>query len=345
MILELEKQRPIDVICLGRAGIDLYANEHNTDFRDVLSFKKYIGGSPANIAVALSHLGAKAGFIGCVSSDGLGESVRDYLGKKGINLKGMTTTYQETRTSLAVTEIKPSGGEVVIYRNNAADLALQEQDIDPNYIASAKCLLISGTALSASPSREATLAAMAFAHASNTRVILDIDYRAYSWESPEVASSIYQKAASLSNVIIGNREEFDVLENINNHDNSDNQSSQAKQRDKATAERCMHNTHTQIVIIKAGEQGSRTYTKDGRTIEQGIFAVSVKKPFGAGDAFAGTFLFGVVSYMSLSDALKMASASAAMNVSSDNCTEAMPDIESLQQFMQSYDSFGETHVS
>ena len=321
--LKIPVNRPIDAICLGRAGVDLYAREANTDFNDVSGFEKYVGGSPANIAVALAKLGAKSGLISCVSDDGLGQYVCDYLKSMGVDLQGIAVDKTGSRTSLAITEMKPSNCEVVIYRNNAADLSLSAQQIDPTYIASAKMLIVTGTALSTSPSREATLLAIDYARRAGTLVVLDIDYRPYSWGSPEDSALYYQLAAGLSDIVIGNREEFDVMEYMIDRGNKDDDKTAARYLIKST----------QVVVIKAGELGSKIYTRNGCHFEQGIFPVTVKKPFGAGDSFAGALVYALLEGYGLQIGVKMGSAAAAINVSRDSCTEAMPTLKELQDFI------------
>ena len=229
-----------------------------------------------------------------------------------------------SRTSLAITELKPSGGHVVIYRNNAADLTLTPEDIDPQYIASAKVLVVTGTALSASPSREATFAAIEYARAAGTVVALDLDYRAYSWNSEKESAIYYRLAAERSDILIGNREEFDVLESMIAPGNND---------DNATAKRFLTG-NTKVILLKAGELGSKVYTRNNDYFEQGIFPVEVCKPFGSGDSYAGTVLLALIRGKSLREAVKMGSAAAAINVSKDTCTEAMPTREELAAFIE-----------
>lgn len=321
--LNIPIDRPLDAICLGRAGVDLYAREANTDFQDVSGFEKFVGGSPANIAIALTKLGAKPGLISSVSDDGLGKYVCTYLESMGVDLQGMNVDKSGSRTSLAIAEMKASDCEVVIYRNNASDLSLNATQIDPAYIASAKILIVTGTALSSSPSREATLLAINYARKAGTLVVLDVDYRAYSWGSPEDSSLYYQMAASMSDIVIGNREEFDVMEYTVDRGNKD---------DAKTAARYLVDS-TQIVVIKAGELGSKVYSRDGSYFEHGIFPVTAKKPFGAGDSFAGALVFALINGYGLKAGVKMGSAAAAINVSSDSCTEAMPTLEELKNFI------------
>jgi len=320
--LPLDPDRELDVICLGRAGVDLYAQQAGVSLTQVSAFNKFVGGSPANIATAIAKLGGNAGFIGCVSKDGLGDYVRHYLTDQGINLEGMQADDSGTRTSLAITQMQPNSPEVVLYRNNAADLALSPSQIDRHYIKRSKMLLVSGTALCMSPSREACLLAMKIARREGVIVVLDIDYRAYSWSDIETASLYYQIAASLADIVIGNTEEIAVLEALDNARRSSDDSAQALLDDGAA-----------LVIIKAGEAGSKVYCADGTCFDGAVFTVTAQKPFGAGDAFAGTLLFALLRNYSLEQAVAMGAASAAINVAGTSCTEESPTLAQLTAFM------------
>ncbi|WCN09348.1 5-dehydro-2-deoxygluconokinase [Marinomonas mediterranea] len=325
--LSIEHGRSIDVLCLGRAGVDLYAAEENTDITEVASFKKFVGGSPANIAVSLARLGGRAAIISVVSNDGLGRYVVDYLNQQGIDIKAVRFDASGARTSLAITEMKPTEGEVVLYRNQAADLQLSMDDIQLDHIAQAKILLVSGTALSKSPSREATLLSIEHARSVNTFVVLDLDYRAYSWASEQEASLYYQIVARASNVIIGNLEEINILSTHASleYDMQPNKlEAFLKPYFQGVAE---------LIIVKRAEGGSLAFTKDGRCLKQGVYSVSVKKPFGAGDAFAGTLMHGLIKGLDIETCIRRGSAAAAINVSRDSCTEAMPSLTELLSFM------------
>ncbi|MFD2178277.1 5-dehydro-2-deoxygluconokinase [Veronia pacifica] len=319
--------REIDVICLGRAGVDLYGQQPEQPFGALVSFYKSVGGSPANIASGLSALGARTGFIGGVSQDGLGDYVCQFLKERQIDLTGMKKFTGEYRTSLALAELRQQP-EVVIYRNQAADLAIDASDISSSYLARARCLVVSGTALSLSPSREATLHAMTLARQHDLKVVLDLDYRAYSWrDSP---SEQYQRASELSDVVIGNREEFSVLST-----GSDNE--YASLSDINTAERLLKNSRTQLVIIKAGELGCEVFGRNNQgqitSFKQGIFPVTAQKPYGAGDAFAAALLYGLLYQYAIHDAVAMGAANAAINVMGTTCAEDMASLSVLLDFM------------
>lgn len=325
MTLLPSEQRPLDALCLGRAGVDLYAREHNTDMQLVSGFEKFVGGSPANIAVAMSRLDASVGMIGMVSNDSLGAYVRDYLLSEGVSVEGLGTVADGSRTSLAVTEMRPDDCEVVIYRNNAADLSLAPEDIDAQMIASARLLIVSGTALCQSPSREAVYAALMAAEQSKTTVLLDLDYRAYNWRNLADASACYRLAARFATLVVGNREEFEVL------------GAPVADGDDAIAASLIEAPGaTRVVFVKAGAEGSRVYCDNEPAIEQAVFPVQAKKPFGAGDAYAAAICAGLLKGLPFSECVKRGSASAAIVVAGGSCSAASPTESELLSFMSQY---------
>ena len=316
-------QREIDVVCLGRAGVDFYANEAGQPFRDISSFNKYVGGSPANIAVAIAKQSGKASLLSKVSQDMLGEYVCHYLSSVGVGTSGIKKDDSGSRTSLAICEMKPTDCQVVLYRNNAADLLLAPEEIDVEQLAKATILLISGTALSQSPSREAAFYAMQQAKSCDTCIALDLDYRDYSWSSRTEASIYYQQAASFASLIFGNNEEFSVFSN-------------GDLSDETIAIFCFK-LGCDTVFLKSGDQGSTVFTHEGHQFHQPAFSVDCKKPYGAGDAYAGTILLALARGKALEEAVRLGAAAAAINVSRLNCSEAMPTTDELNTFIKSHE--------
>ena len=316
--------REIDLLCVGRAGVDFYAEQEGLALEDVRSFRKSVGGSPANIATAVARLGGRAGVIGAVSNDGFGRYVRRFLIDNGVDVAGLKTAPDGALNSAAFTEMRPTQCSVIIYRRHAADLTLKPADIDPRHIASARALLVSGTALSASPSREASLHAMALAREAGTAVVIDLDYRPHAWTDTAEAAAVLGQACAVADIVIGNREEFDVVEHL--------QDRAALRDDRASAQRVLRGA-TQAVVVKDGERGCKLFFRDGTSLEQGIFAVQARKPFGSGDAFAGTLLWALFAGRSWAQAARLGAAAAALNVSRDGCAEAMATQTELFDFI------------
>ena len=154
--IEFDAARPLDLIPMGRIAIDFNPVDYFKTLVESDTFKKYVGGSPANIAVGLARLGKKVGFIGKVSDDRFGDYVTKFFDDEGIDTSHVTRATGGEKLGLTFTEIlSPTESSILMYRDGIADLMLHPDDVDEDYIASAKAILISGTALSQSPSREA----------------------------------------------------------------------------------------------------------------------------------------------------------------------------------------------
>lgn len=322
MNIILPNDRTLDAICLGRAGVDLYAKEHETDFRDVSLFEKHVGGSPANIAIGMAILGGKVALCSVVSNDMLGRYVISNLQSHGVNTDAVRIDNSGSRTSLAITEIKANNCEVVIYRNHAADLTLSENDIPKEFIAESKVLIVSGTALSTEPSRNASLKALSRSRELGTCGLLDIDYRPYSWKNEAEASNCYKSAAANSDIIIGNREEFCVMFGEDIKQESD------------IADACFELGVSQLVIVKDGENGSVLIDSAGTQHRQAIFPVEVLKPFGAGDAFAAAFCMSLLKGLPVTTGAENGAAAAAIVVSRNSCGDATPSQHELKRFIR-----------
>ena len=318
--------RALDLICLGRAGVDFYAQQDGVALEDVVTFRKSVGGSPANVATQLARLGGSAAILSIVSDDGFGRYVRRFLADNGVDVSALKTDTTGALNSTSFTEMRPEQCKVIIYRRDAADLQLQPADIDRDFIASARALLVTGTALSASPSREATWHAMDLARQAGTRVVLDIDYRPYGWHNANEAAVTLRLACSLADIVIGNREEYAVLEQL------DQLMPSAERDDHASARRVLSGM-TQVAVVKDGQRGCRVFQRDGSQLDMGIYPVQARKPFGSGDAFAGALLWALFEGRDWTHATRCGAAAAALNVSRDACAEAMAAKIELTQFM------------
>lgn len=323
--LTFNQNRPFDLIAIGRLCIDLNANETNRPMEETRTFTKYVGGSPANIAIGSARLGQKTGFIGKVSDDQMGRFITDYLEKNGIDTAGVKIDRTGAVTGLAFTEIKsPEECSILMYRDNVADLKLHPSEVDEAYIKQSKALLISGTALAQSPSREAVFVALEYAVKHDITVFFDLDYRPYTWADEAETAVYYNLAAEKCDVIIGTREEFDMMEKLLNMKESD---------DQLTASRWFSH-RAELVVIKHGGAGSIAYTKDGASHRSGIYRTKVLKTFGAGDSYASAFIYGLMNGKDVSEAMKMGSASASLVISRHSCSDAMPTKEELLHHME-----------
>ncbi len=322
--IEFDNSRPIDLIPMGRIAIDF--NPVIPPFQSLVeadTFKKYLGGSPANIAVGLARLGKKVGFIAKVSDDQFGDYVTKFFADEGIDTSHITRAENGEKLGLTFTEmLSPSESSILMYRDGVADLMLDPADVDEEYIASAKAILISGTALCQSPSREACLKAMYLAKKVGTKIIFDVDYRPYNWKSADEIAIYYSIVAENSDMIMGSREEYDLTEAI----------IAPGRTDEETASYWMGKGN-KIVIIKHGKKGSTAHTADG-DFNIKPFPINATKSFGGGDGYGSSFIFGLLEGWDIIDCLELGSASASLLVNAHGCSLFMPTLEQIQSYIK-----------
>lgn len=322
--IEFDNSKKYDLILLGRVAVDLNPVDYYCPLNESTTFKRYLGGSPANIAVGLARLGKKCGFFARVSDDQLGTFVTDFFDNEGIDTSHIVRCTNGEKIGLTFTEIKSeTESSIVMYRNEAADLKLDVADIDEEYIKQGKAILISGTALAESPSREAALKAVMLAKRNNVPVIFDIDYRSYNWKNADEISIYYAAVAREADIILGSREEYDLTERLIKPGMSDEETAAY-----------WHGQNAKIVIIKHGKQGSTAYTNDGESYSIKPFPIKLLKSFGGGDGYASAFLYGLFEGFEIIDALEFGSASASMLVASHACSQDMPTVEQVKEFIK-----------
>lgn len=330
--ITFDEKRPMDLVLLGRVAVDFNPVDYFHPLAECTTFKKYVGGSPANIAVGVSRHGLKAGFFARVSDDQFGDFVTDFFKKEGIDVTRIRRCEHGEKIGLTFTEIlSPTESSILMYRNCIADLQLSPADIDEEYIKNAKAILISGTSLAASPSREAALKAVMLAKRNNTVIIFDIDYRPYNWVNEDEISIYYSMVAKEADIIMGSREEFNLTERLIEEGRSDKESAAAWHKERA-----------KIVIIKHGKEGSIAYTNDGNSYSIKPFPVTALKSFGGGDGYGSGFLYGLFEGWEMIDCLEFGSAEAAMMVASHSCSEDLPGPDEVRAFIkESKEKYGE----
>lgn len=321
--IKFDKSKKYDLILVGRIAVDLNPVDYNCPLNESTTFKRYLGGSPANIAVGLARLGKKCGFFARVSDDQFGTYVTDFFKKEGIDTSRIVRCKNGEKIGLTFTEIKsPTESSIVMYRNEAADLKLECEDIDEEYIKQGSAVLISGTALAESPSREAALKAVSLAKKNNIPVIFCIDYRAYNWKNKDEIAIYYSAVAEKSDMIIGSREEYDLTEGLLGLDGTDRASADYWTKKNA-----------KIVIVTHGKEGSTAYTNDSKNFSIKPFPVKLLKSFGGGDGYTSAFLYSLFEGKEIIDCLEFGSASAAMLVASHACSQDMPNVEQVEKFI------------
>jgi 5-dehydro-2-deoxygluconokinase len=326
----------LDLITLGRAGIDLYGEQVGGHLEDMGSFAKYIGGSPTNTAIGASRLGLNAGLLTRVGGDHFGRFIREELQRERVDTAGVKTD-PDRLTALAILGIRDAETfPLIFYRENCADMALTPEDIDPTFVATADALLINGTHLSQPGVFAASIKAAELMKAQGGRVIFDIDYRPVLWgladkangEDRFVASgdvtAQLQRVLPLCDLIVGTEEEVHILGGV---------------IDTVEALRSIRLRSTALLVCKRGAAGCVAFSGDiPATLDEGIvgrpFSIEVFNVLGAGDAFMAGFVRGWLRGMPIEKCCEIANACGAIVVSRHGCAPAMASWDELQLFLR-----------
>lgn len=316
----MEGLKANNFVVVGRVGMDLYppvgvATEHAE------GFTADMGGSSANIAAGIVKLGGKAALVTCVSDDAVGRFCRNKLADYGVDATYVKSVGGEARNSLAIYESRVEGHQSVIYRNGAADFEMTIADVEAVDYSRFGALVTAGTVFAAEPSRTAAFRAFELARAAGLPIIFDVDYRPYSWPSPKVAEEVLSQAAGMSDVIVGNDEEFGFMAG-----------GIEKGLDKA---RELAASTATIVVYKMGAEGAITMSAEGE-MRTGIYTVEALKPTGAGDSFMAGMLSSLAAGLDLKTAVLRGSACAAIVVAKPGCAPAMPYPADLDAFLAAH---------
>jgi len=306
-------------LVIGRAGIDFFTDA-GVAVEDAERVYVGLGGSSANIAAGICKLGGQASLVTRVSDDSVGSYCIGQLQKYNVGTDYVRKIGGEFRNSLAFYESRVEGHRNVIYRNGAADFQMDESDIEGLDFGPFGALITAGTVFAAEPSRSATFSAFERAKEAGLPIIFDVDYRPYSWPSPEVAHEVLSKAAEMSDMIVGNDEEFGFVAGDYNKGLET-----ARDLSKSTA----------LIVYKMGEKGAITFF-EGEEIKTGIYPVEALKPTGAGDSFMAGFVTSIADGHALEVALLRGSACASVTVSRPGCAPAMADNETLDAFLKTH---------
>ncbi len=301
----------------GRAGMDMFADPPGTKAEHAETFKADLGGSSANICAGLCKLGMKSALVTSVSNDTVGRFCTNKLNGYGVDTQYIRVLDGEYRISLAVYESTMDDFQLCIYRNNAVDFQVTNEDVDRVEYSSFGALITAGTVFAAEPSRSSTFKAFENARAAGIPVIFDIDYRPYSWPSAEVAADVLSRAGEESDLIVGNDEEFGFM---------------AGGIDKGLDKARELAAKGKFIIYKMGQEGAITLW-NGEEIRTGIYPAVAVKPNGAGDSFMAGLLAGIAEGRPIKEAVLRGSACASIVVSKPGCAPSMPTTSQLDAFL------------
>jgi len=307
---------PFDLITMGRVGVDLYPEQVGVGLADVRTFAKSLGGSATNVAVAAARLGARSAVITKVGDDPFGPYVRKALRGFGVDDRWVGS-HSTLRTPVVFCEIHPPDDfPLLFYREpTAPDMTITVDELDLDAIRAARVFWTTGTGLSAEPSRSATLAALRARDRADkgTITVHDLDHRPMFWSDEAHAGHWAREALRHATVAVGNRDEVAVAVGT---------------RDPHDAAVALLDLGVQVAIVKQGPAGVLVGTSDAFA-EIPPVPVDVVCGLGAGDAFGGALVHGLLEGWDVERTIRLANAAGSYVAGRLACADAMPTLDDL----------------
>lgn len=340
-----QTQRRFDLIALGRAAVDLYGEQVGGRLEDSRSFAKYLGGCPANISVGAARLGLKPAMLTRVGDEHMGRFVRETLAAEGVDVSHVRTDPQRL-TGLVILGIRDQHTfPLIFYRENCADMAIDADDFDAAFIASAKALLVTGTHFTTASVDRASRQAIAYAKQAGTKIVLDIDYRPVLWGltghglgeerfvASDTVSAHLQSIVPDCDLIVGTEEEIHIA---------------GGSTDTFAALRRLRSLTNATFVVKRGAAGCTIFadaipSRFEDAIDCPGFPVDVFNVLGAGDGFMAGLLRGWLRDADWRESAAYANACGALVVSRHGCAPAMPSWEELAYYLGRSDRTTKLH--
>jgi 5-dehydro-2-deoxygluconokinase len=307
-----------EIVTIGRVGVDLYPEQSGVSLANVQTFRKSLGGSPVNVAVAAARLGARAATITKVGDDPFGPYIRAALEEFGVDTRWVGTD-PELRTPVVFCEIHPPDSfPLLFYREpKAPDMNITLEELDLEAISAARLFWTTGTGLSDEPSRSATLGALEARGRRAGITVHDLDHRPMFWADETEAGRMARAALEHATVAVGNQDEVEVAVGT---------------RDPWDAADALLDLGVELAVVKRGPDGVLARTRE-ETIEVEPIRLGVVNGLGAGDAFGGALAYGLLAGEDTEQVIRRANAAGALVASRLACADDMPYLQELEQTM------------
>jgi 5-dehydro-2-deoxygluconokinase len=309
----------LELLTVGRVSVDLYAEQLGVPIRQVSTFRKSVGGTATNVAVAAARLGHRAAVLTKVGDDPFGEYVRWALaGTFGVDTRFVGTD-PVLRTPLAFAELDPPDDpRIIFYREpKAPDLNLEPEDVDVETVREVPVLWVSLGALSAEPSRS-TVHRLLEARGGRAETVVDLDWRPQMWDARSSATREVGTALAHATIAIGNRAECEVAVGTTDPDDA--------------ADRLI-GRGLRAAIVKLGADGVLVATTDGLRERVPPYPVDVVCGLGAGDAFGGALCHGLLSGWDLVECARYGNAAGAIVAGRLMCADDMPTLAEIEEIL------------
>jgi 5-dehydro-2-deoxygluconokinase len=312
-------EEKIEILTLGRVSVDLYAEQIGEPMRSVTSFKKSVGGTATNVAVAAARLGRRAAVCTKVGDDQFGDYVR-YALEHTFNVDNrFITTDPDLKTPLAFAELDPpEDPSIIFYREpRAPDQNIEVDDVDHDVVRDVPIFWLPASRFSDEKSA-ATVTTLLDVRQRKSHTVLDLDWRPMFWESPEQATEAIAPMLDKFTIAIGNKDECEIAVGT---------------RDLNLAADRLLEAGLEMAVMKLGGDGVMIATADGQRVSVPPYLVEVVSGLGSGDAFGGAFCHGLLSGWDPETIIKWGNAAGAIVAARLMCADDMPTIDDIESLL------------
>jgi 5-dehydro-2-deoxygluconokinase len=298
--------------------VDLYANEAGATWLDPQTFSKSIGGTATNVAVAAARLGHRSAVYTKVGADPFGDYVRAKLTSFGVDTR-YVATHPSLPTPLAFAAMDPPEDPKIIMCRypQGPDMMLHANEVDAADVINVPVFWITGAWFSAEPCATAYRDFLQLRD-RRSHTVLDLDYRANFWSSEQAAHDAVSPMLDHVTVALGNRQECKVAVGTD---------------DPYEAARRLLDRGLELAIVKMGGDGVLVATQTSvETVRPK--RVKVVCGLGAGDAFGGALVHGLLSGWDPVRAVEYANVAGAIVAGRLLCADAMPTIGEIDEMLE-----------
>jgi 2-dehydro-3-deoxygluconokinase len=306
------KERMPDLISFGECMVEMYGDE---PLGTANTFHRSYGGDTLNTLVMASRLGTTTGYITRVGRDHFGPYLLDSWQNEGVDTS-RAQTVEGFNGLYFIALLEKGQREFTYYRKGSAATTLRPEDVDAIYISGAKMLHLSGITQAISPScRWATLRAAQLAHSSRVRVSYDPNLRLQLWSLDEARAAMEEVLPYVDILLPSAPQETEQLAGA------------------GSPEDAIHyfwSRDVDTVAVKLGEWGCLVGTNGEIKALEAVAPLGVVDTTGAGDAFNGAFLHGLLQGMPPYDAARLGTVVSGLKVGAKGAIAGMPTKQEIR---------------
>lgn len=314
----------LELLTIGRVSVDLYAEQLGKPMRDVTTFRKSIGGTATNVAVAAARLGRRVALATKVGDDQFGDYVRHALEHTFSVDTRYVGTDPDLQTPLAFAELDPpEDPSIIFYREpRAPDLNIDAADIDADVVRDVPIFWLPASRFADARSATA-VSTLLEVRSRRAHTVLDLDWRPQFWESEAAAAEAIRPMLEYFTIAIGNKDECEIAVGT---------------RDLNEAADRLLEAGLEIAVMKLGADGVMIATADGTRVSVPPYLVEVVCGLGSGDAFGGAFCHGLLEGWDSETIIKWGNAAGAIVAGRLMCADDMPTIADIEKLLAERDA-------